>query len=136
VRAYALSNELKTAPGEVSRWRKMFMVLLAASFFWISYVSQTHIHGQPQNSVQTVIAKVLHSPNSFAPSAPSKGGSDDPADCPLCQAVALGSMVLLPLLLVLLNLVRSAEDVPVFAATMPKTGFLRLSHQTRGPPSL
>lgn len=124
------------AAGEVARWSKLLMILLAATFFWISYVSQTHIHGQPQNGVQTVIAKVLHHGNGLTPNTPSNGSSDDPTDCPLCQAVAWGGMVLLPLLLVLLNLVRATEDLPYFAVTAPKAGFWRLSHQTRGPPSL
>ncbi len=88
----------------------MLLALVALSFFCLSYASQTHIHGQPAAGPNSAVSKLLHLDRATITS--QKPGNDDSSDatCPLCQAVAVGSAILIPLVLALLVLVRSAED--------------------------
>lgn len=135
VRAIALSRYDAAVRGDLALWRRIASALILLSFFWISYVSQTHIHGQPPTpAAASSLVKLLQVHGGGT--ASDHHNSDDSADCPLCQAVGLTGAVIIPILAVLLlaqNVVLS-----VLPRTVERIGpsHFGLAHQTRGPPTL
>lgn len=118
-------------------WRRVLTALLLFSFFWISYVSQTHIHGQPRAA--TSAATILKSIAAHAgqPSdAPGQHKPDDAADCPLCQAVSLGGAAILPILIALILIQSTTHLIPAPQLKRVWASRVDFAHQTRGPPAL
>jgi hypothetical protein len=108
--------------------------LLLASFFWISYAAQTHIHGSPSAATASAIVKST-SGKSLA-KAPSNNRSDDSADCPLCQAAGLGRAIIVPLLLAILILQVAFQIAPHGLIERISVSYVGCGHQTRAPPIL
>lgn len=123
--------------GDPALWRRIASALLLFSFFWISYASQTHIHGQlPARGVASDIVKAFHAHTGHIASSPVKPGSDDTADCPLCQAVSLTGVAIIPVLVVLLLLQDVVRSALPHAMERSRASHFGLAHQTRGPPIL
>ena len=135
VRAALFStHDLTTARGR-SFGQKLLAVLLALSFFWLSYVAQTHIHPRPVAAV-AAISKIAQAVTKSV-SSPAKDNSDGAADCPLCQAVNAGGALVLPLLLAFLAAVVAVgqQRIPPDASRVARSLSWQIP-QTRGPPSL
>jgi hypothetical protein len=138
VRASTLTIGSWKNQSDIALWRRIVSALILFSFFWISYVSQTHIHGQSVTAAAaSAIVKAIHLDGSEAVPAPTKHSPDSPDDCPLCQAVSLGGVAIVPILIALLIL-----QTAVTQSVLPRqsgTGWVSHSgyaHQTRGPPTL
>lgn len=82
---------VKTAGRKGSGFRAIACLLLLA-FTLQSFITQTHIHGifDPAGDSQIVKAQVN------APSHNGKAPADNPADCPLCQAIAHAGVFFTP----------------------------------------
>ena len=137
VRALELTMKSGRARSDVALWRKALSALVLASFFWISYVAQTHIHGSPTSAIASAVAKSVHLSDKAPVKAPPNNRSDDSTDCPLCQAVSLGGALIVPLLFAIL--------IPQFALQVAPCGtverrvpvnYFACGHQTRAPPIL
>jgi hypothetical protein len=118
-------------------WRRVLTGLLLCSFFWISYVSQTHIHSQPATLTSAgAILKNIVAHQGQPGQAPGQHAPDDPADCPLCQAVGLGGAAILPILIALVLIQVTAHVIPVPQLKRVWASRVDAAHQTRGPPTL
>jgi hypothetical protein len=136
VQAAASSIRCKTERSDNALWRKIVSGFVLAAFFWMSFVAQTHIHGQPSAPAFS-IDKSSHNVGGSAVKGPSKGhGSDDQADCPLCQAVSHGGAVVIPLLTIALALETAVPAALAVPAPSSWTKFVDYDHQTRGPPHI
>lgn len=134
VRARKLPFGASPGRSDPALWRRVAAALVFFSFFWISYVSQTHIHGQPV-SAGVVAGKLLQVGANAAKVSGKQHNPDDPADCPLCQAVSLGGIAIVPLLITLVVLLQNIVrlELPKVTRAGP-TNHLGYAHQTRGPP--
>jgi len=137
VRAIARSKAISAKQGDPILWRRIVSALLLMSFFWISYVSQTHIHGQPVTPATSgSIVKLLQLGGDRTLPVPGKHSPDDPADCPLCQAVSLTGAAIMPILVALLLVQNVALSVLPRATERIWASYIGFAHQTRGPPTL
>lgn len=137
VRALELTMKSGRARGDVALWRRALSALVLASFFWISYVAQTHIHGSPTSDLASSIAKSVHLSDKAPAKVPSNNRSDGSTDCPLCQAVSLGGALIVPLLFAILILQFALQMVP--CGTVERrvpASYFACGHQTRAPPIL
>jgi len=110
--------------------------LLLASFFWISYVAQTHIHGSPVLSAASTTVKSAHVSIDPTTKAPANNRSDDSANCPLCQAASLGGALIIPLLFAVFILQSTPQIAPRPAIGTIVASYFNCGHQTRAPPIL
>jgi hypothetical protein len=136
VRALELSVRSRRTRSDIALWRRALSTLLLASFFWISYVAQTHIHGSPVLSAASTIVKSAHVPIEPTTKAPSNNRSDDSADCPLCQAASLGGALIIPLLFAVFILQSALQIPPRPAMEIIGASYFSCGHQTRAPPIL
>ena len=134
VRALEPSMGSGRAQSDVALWRRALSALLLASFFWISYAAQTHIHGGP--SAAAASASVKSTSGKSLANAPSHNRSDDAADCPLCQAAGLGRAIIVPLLFAILILQVAFEIAPFGLIERIPVSYFGCGHQTRAPPIL
>jgi DUF2946 family protein len=138
VRASTLTIGSRKNQSDIALWRRVVSALILFSFFWISYVSQTHIHGQPvAAAAASQIAKIVHLDGAKAFPTPTKHSPDGSDDCPLCQAVSLGGIAIVPILFALLVL-QTAVAQPVLPrqSGLGWVSHFGYAHQTRGPPTL
>jgi hypothetical protein len=112
------------------------------SFFWISLVSQTHIHGQmattslPASRSSGSNFTTPETVESALKSPIPDNSSDDLTNCPLCQAVHQSGSFITPLISFLpIWLVYSAVH-PWSVAFCGWFSFPGHDLQTRGPPRL
>jgi hypothetical protein len=75
-------------------WRQAFLLLVGTAFLLQSYVTQTHIHPlAPASTANRLVsfdsdgAVKAGKPDRGTPSRDRPAPNDDPAKCPLCQAV-------------------------------------------------
>ncbi len=113
--------------------RSLLAIVLFVAFGLQSYVTQTHIHLPPSAVAAFSVGHVGVS--SAKPVEKDKHpGDEDPAHCPLCQAVAASGSFVMPVLPVLL--------LPVFSSAIAEAASYLpiivspLSHdwRGRGPP--
>lgn len=130
--------------------RHILVLLVSAAFFLQSYITQTHIHPLPVSApgVQTAsysgaFGKVENAIKSTgAKTAKSSGGkipgdNDDPAKCPLCQAMAYAGQYVWPTsAAIILVLTQSASVVPIVSITPELPNAASYSWQSRAPPAL
>jgi len=76
-------------PQNIRGWRALFSILVILTFGFQSYVAQTHIHVAPSDFQ---LGSGAHAQTSGG----SHPGKDDPAHCPLCQAVMAGAAAVTP----------------------------------------
>ena len=94
----------KTAimPRRTDGWRRFVVALALLTFALQSYITQTHIHFASSQAFGlssdefTPIVKLAGDKTAPAKKAPS---NDDPANCPLCQAVAHSGQFVTPSLI-------------------------------------
>src|SRR5690348_14204445 len=102
-------------------WRQAFLLLIGTAFLLQSYVTQTHIHPLGRAPVRVI---ALASPESDAspkvgkqdqrnPSGDRLPANDDPAKCPLCQAMGQAGQYVWPHAAVFILPQLSAAIVPV-----------------------
>jgi hypothetical protein len=125
-------------------WRQAFFLLIGAAFLFQSYVTQTHIHPLTRPAATANALASFHSDTSVkadkvahrTPSRDRLPADDDPAKCPLCQAVGHAGQFVWPHAAVFILPQLAAAIVPV------STAILRIpepqSHdwQGRAPPRL
>jgi len=136
VRALELSMKSGRARSDIALWRRALSALLLASFFWISYVAQTHIHGSPFPAAASAIVKSVHLSGKSPAKAPSNNRSDDSAACPLRQAANLGGAITVPLLIAVLILQFASQVAPRSVIERIPVSYFACGHQTRAPPTL
>lgn len=101
----------------------------------MSYVSQTHIHGQSITSAAAVaITKIVQLDGGKSVQETGKHNQDDSADCPLCQAVSHGGVAIIPILLALLAVHGVVRLTLPCRCERPRASHFGYAHQTRGPP--
>ena len=125
------------ARSDPALWLRIVSVLLFFSFFWISYVSQTHIHGLPVTAATastTVKSGQIY--NYQAGHARGKHNTDDQDNCPLCQAVSHGGIAVVPILVALLVVQSVIQSVFSRLFDRPSINHFEYAHRTRGPPTL
>jgi hypothetical protein len=125
-----------SARSDIALWRRVLSTLLLASFLWISYVAQTHIHGNPGPVEASAIVKSVHLSGKSPTKAPSNNRSDDSTDCPLCQAVNLCGALIIALLLVVLVPWLVVQVALRRALERITASYFDCGHQTRAPPIL
>ena len=122
----------------VPDWRRALWLLIAATFFLQSYVTQTHIHFVSVSDTSSAFASLEDSVIKVATGGDhgKQSTSDDPAKCPLCQAVGHAGQYVWPAALVLVIAIQTAQAVPL--APVLSAGLISPSHnwQGRAPPSL
>ena len=107
-------------------WRQAFLFFIGAAFLLQSYVTQTHIHplapppatGNRLASLDSDTPVKVGKPDHGAPSRDRLPANDDPAKCPLCQAVGHAGQYVWPHAAVFILPQLSAAIVPVTAAIL------------------
>jgi hypothetical protein len=136
VQAVTLQTDFSTAQSDPALWRRFVSALFLLSFFWVSYVSQTHIHGPSVTAAAaSAIVKSVQLGGDRADQAPAKHNPDDQDDCPLCQAVSHGGIAIVPILIALLVLQSVIQSVLPRPSGRPSINHFGYDHQTRGPPT-
>lgn len=107
------SYEAETTKRAGSSPRYLLTLVLFVTFFFQSYIAQTHIHPLP------VAATKIGREIGHASVSPAKSSDhdrypdgDDPAHCPFCQAVAATGRFLTPVLVLL--------PVPTFSTAVER----------------
>lgn len=136
VRTGIASIDFATEQSDYVLWRRVVSLLLFLSFFWISYVAQTHIPGQPAPSTTSAISKSPPFGEPKSVEAPEKGQTPDDINCPLCQAVSHGGGLLLPLLVTLLAALLTLHVASLGKLNWSWTSIGGHDHQARSPPTL
>ncbi|HVW72142.1 MAG TPA: DUF2946 family protein [Rhizomicrobium sp.] len=137
MQAVALDTGCFERQSDIALWRKVLSALVILSFFSISYASQTHIHGRTITQVAaSVIAKSMQIASDHQASKPIKNNSDDPADCPLCQAVSLAGVAILPILIAILLFQNTVSSILPRLSERLRPSRLSFVRQPRGPPIL
>ncbi|MGC1379357.1 MAG: hypothetical protein WA821_24210 [Anaerolineales bacterium] len=136
MRAGIVSINYATEQSDYALWRKVVSFILFLSFFWISYVAQTHIHGKPAPATMSAISKSLPFAGEKSVEAPEKDQTTDDINCQLCQAVSHGRALLLPLLITLLAVWLTLHAAPPGNLEWSWTSIVGHDHQARGPPTL
>jgi hypothetical protein len=135
VRAATFQTGSSTAQSDLALWRRFVSALFLLSFFWISYVSQTHVHGPSVTAAAaSAIVKSVQLGGNRADQPPAKHNPDDQDDCPLCQAVSHGGIAVVPILLALLVLQSVIQSALPRPSERPSISHFGYAHQTRGPP--
>jgi hypothetical protein len=123
-------------------WRQAFFVLIGVAFFLQSYVAQTHIH--PLTAHRATADRLA----SLAPDGVAKAdksdrgvpprdrlpGNDDPAKCPLCQAVGHAGQYVWPNAALFILPQLAAAIVPVAVAILQIPQAQSHNWQGRAPP--
>ena len=137
MRAVTFPIGFSTAQSDRTLWRRAVSALFSLSFVWISYVSQTHIHGQSITSEAAAeVAKAVQLDGGKAVQDAGKHNQDDSTDCPLCQAVSHGGVAVMPILLALLAVHNVVRSILLCRCERPRASHFGYAHQTRGPPIL
>ena len=119
-------------------FRRLLTVLVVlAGFLFQTYAVQTHIHvpGESGSSLLLSYDDAAAATKHLSPSSQHKKiPAEDPANCPLCQAMFLSGQFVMPGALVFLLPARPLSVVPL-ATALPTSGS-RASHiwQGRAPP--
>lgn len=128
---------------ELPSWRQAFLLFVGAAFLLQSFVTQTHIHPLPQLSTAKRLVSLdpdvsvkADKANRTAPSRDRLPANDDPAKCPLCQAVGHAGNYVWPQTAVFVLPQLAAAIVPVTLVGLQTPE--RQSHdwQGRAPPRL
>lgn len=137
VRGINFPTGFSTVQSDHALWRRIVSALLFFSFFWISYVSQTHIHGLPVTAAAaSTLVKSDKIYGNQSVYAPGKHNPDDQADCPFCQAVSHGGIAVVPILVALLVVQSVIQSIFQRPSERPSINHFGYAHRTRGPPTL
>jgi hypothetical protein len=117
-------------------------LFVATAFLFQSFVAQTHIHIPSAASTATIAdtdsdsAPAKAKPDQRLPARGHLPANDDPAKCPLCQAVGHAGQFVWPAAAVFLLPQIAAAIIPVAIALGRATGPASHSWQGRAPPRL
>lgn len=126
-------------------WRRVILFGVMTAFFVQSFIAQTHIHHPSFPSATTAQL------SGFAPPAESKvlakvwadhstpahrdyPGNDDPAKCPLCQAVGQAGQFVWPSIAIFVLPHLPVATIPAAIILPPSSADHSYSWQSRGPP--
>jgi hypothetical protein len=135
VRALNISMSVDLRRGDSALWRKAVSGLLLISFFWLSFIAQTHIHGVAAPIAPT-FTKSLDFSGKSVEKAPSNNHHDDSDDCPLCQAAAVGAAALVPFLFIEIAVPFHVQFAPDGQAEETRPSYVGHGKQPRAPPTL
>jgi hypothetical protein len=116
------------------------LLFVATAFLFQSFVAQTHIHIPPSFSSAAIVD--ADSGSALAKGAQHRSmpghlpANDDPAKCPLCQAVGHAGQFVWPAAAVFLLPQIAAAIIPVAIALGRATGPASHNWQGRAPPRL
>ncbi len=140
--SHGLRPLYRLCSAKLPSWQQVFFLFIGAAFLLQAYVAQTHVHPLVQSSARTV---GIASPSPFgltkadkpdrqAPSRDRIPANDDPAKCPLCQAVGHAGQFVWPHAAVFILPQLQAAIVPVAAATVRIPEAQSHDWQGRAPP--
>jgi len=121
------------------RKRRVVTFLVILSFFFQSYITQTHIHPSP---VELRTAQQVRNTKGLLQTASSRSQSkklpdkDDPAHCPLCQAVADTGSFAIPMAPMLAVPTATAAFKTTVQHPAPHVAILPHDWQGRAPPAI
>ncbi|HEX3653000.1 MAG TPA: DUF2946 family protein [Rhizomicrobium sp.] len=140
--SYRLRPLYRLYLSKLPSWQQALFLFVGVAFLLQSYVAQTHIHPlaqAPANALASLDSGISvkgAKPDQQVPSRDRLPANDDPAKCPLCQAVAHAGQYVWPHAAVFILPQLAAAIVPVAVAILriPE----RQSHdwQGRAPPRL
>jgi hypothetical protein len=122
--------------------RHVFLLFVATAFLFQSFVVQTHIHIPPSSSSADTVdtdsgsAPVKAKPDQRVPAPDHLPVNDDPAKCPLCQAVGHAGQFVWPAAAVFILPQIPVAIIPVAAALGRTTEPASHNWQGRAPPRL
>lgn len=122
-------------------WRQVFLLFVATAFLVQSYTAQTHIHILAHSSGVASLTVSLESAKLPAkakterlPTRDHIPANDDPAKCPLCQAVGHAGQFVWPTSAIFILPQLAAAIVPVAAAIVRAAEPVSHNWQGRAPP--
>jgi len=122
-------------------WRDGLLLFLAAAFLLQSYITQTHIHFGPAPGAASAITQpdgdsiTKVKPAGRSHSQGKLPGNDDPAKCPLCQAIGYAGQFVWPDAIAFVVLPQQAASiVQTLAAIASKPRADSYNWQGRAPP--
>lgn len=140
----ARHRRLIRAMTPLPNWRRGFLLLVATAFLLQGYVTQTHIHRTAEfgGGVASLAFDADKAPGKT--SAADKRGeqrgklpaNDDPAKCPLCQAVGYAGQFVWPAAIVFILPVQAASLVAASAPVFASPQLDSHNWQGRAPPRL
>jgi hypothetical protein len=127
-------------PARESGWRRLVLAVAMLAFALQSYVTQTHIH------YASVQAFGLSSADVFTPVAKDANGkaipekkspaNDDPANCPICQAVAHAGQFVTPTAIGFALPSETVVFIPLAIAALTARETASHNWQGRAPPRI
>jgi hypothetical protein len=128
-------------PAKLPSWRQAFFLFIGAAFLLQTYVAQTHIH--PLAPPASLTKFVSFDPDTSAsktdqrlPARDRLPANDDPAKCPLCQAVGHAGQFVWPHAAVFILPQLPATIVPAVTAILRIPEPQSHDWQGRAPPRL
>jgi len=127
---------------KIPAWRRAIVFLVAAAFFFQSYVTQTHVHPAFTGSVSGASASLdaaavgkLAAQSKQRPPGDRIPANDDPAKCPLCQAVGHAGQFFSPSAVAILLPTQTASVIELSTSSLIATERASHNWQGRAPPS-
>lgn len=121
-------------------WRRGLLLFVATAFLLQGYVTQTHIHrGAEFGGIASLAfqAEKAGAKNAVADKRGERGklpGSDDPAKCPLCQAVGFAGQFVWPNAVVFVVPAQAASIVAAVVVVFVAPQIDSHNWQGRAPP--
>jgi hypothetical protein len=139
--SYRLRPLLRLGFARLPSWQQAMLLLVGVAFFLQGYVTQTHIHplapaSNRLASFDSNVSVKADKPDRGAPSRDRPAPNDDPAKCPLCQAVGHAGQFVWPHAAVFILPQLSAAIVPIVAAIVRAAAPDSHNWQSRAPPRL
>lgn len=123
-----------TAKAAQTGWRQWLAVLAMLTFSLQAQITQSHIHFAPKS--ETGINALIHALTAEPAKAAQKkkSTSDDPANCPICQATAHTGQFTTPAAAALLLPTEAVAIVPLFLSIAVAIESTSHGWQSRAPP--
>jgi len=124
--AAPLTARVRGAARRAEAWCVAVLVAALIAFGWQSFVTQTHLHPAPPPATTAHVAGPQLSPPQPAP--------EQPIDCPICHASAIGGHYLAPGPALVLAPIALASWLFVVAKRMPGRRARSHAWRSRAPP--
>lgn len=130
----------KPIPAKMASWRCLVAALALIAFAFQSFLTQTHIHLSASRSLSSAQSAHTSKPTGEAASLFKKTpqrkapADDDPAKCPLCQALGYAGLYVTPAAAALLVPAAAVSILPLAVQTSSAHEAVSHNWQGRGPP--
>jgi len=123
--AAPLTARVRGAARRAEAWCVAVLLAALIAFGWQSFVTQTHLHLVPAPAAAHVAGPQL---------APTQSAPDQPIDCPICHANAIGGHYLTPAPTLLPAPIALASWLFVVIRRLPSRRALSHAWRSRAPP--